>query len=93
LLDFEREIAMIALKCEIEYTFNGIAGFLYQSAKDQICWAGYKVSSMINIVMEIGRVMYMEEKSYNNLKLEKQPMSSFSISQALKMAFGDGTNG
>lgn len=84
---------MIALKCEVEYTFNGIAGFLYQSAKDQIAWAGYKISSLINIVMEIGRVMYMEEKSYKKLKLEKQDMSSSSISKALKMAFGDGNNG
>ena len=86
---FEQELLFVCSKCEPNYSFNGVVGFLYESAKDQLEFANLSIKDWINFVMDIGRLTYMDEKDF--AKQDKKPLtSSEAIAAALVSAFGDG---
>ena len=43
---------------------SGVVGYLYQSAKDSIKWHKQKPKEFINLVMSIGRLVYLSDEDF-----------------------------
>jgi len=68
----------------------GRVGYLYESVKDNIRWTKLSVKRYVKIISNIGQIMALSDENYNKEKVKAMKMSSSSIAEALKSAFGDG---
>ncbi len=59
-----RVLLSITARCEMEIGFNGVTGFLYQSAKDNIKWHKLDVKRYIQEVMYLGRMISLDEEKW-----------------------------
>ncbi|RLG39373.1 MAG: hypothetical protein DRO01_05800 [Thermoproteota archaeon] len=86
LQDFEIHLATVAAKCEVQYGFNGLTGFLYDSVKDQLEWVGLSVKHYVGTVMEIGRYMVMKDEDFAKVRLNSKSVSEMSEDDINKLA-------
>jgi len=87
LKQFEIALANIASKCSINYGAMGAIGFLYESVKDEIRWAGIRPKFYTKIVMRIGELVTMDEKEYKKRVVKDGEMTDDEIANILKTAF------
>ena len=90
LQSFEVALVLVASKCEYTYGFSGRAGFLYQSAKDQLKWNGLPVKAYLSLIMQIGTVMSLSDEDYHKEKGKVVAMSTTDIDAVFIAAFGKG---
>ena len=58
--------------CQPDYSgMSGVVGYLYQSAKDSIKWHNLKPKDFINLIMSIGRLVYLSDEDFNKLDVSK----------------------
>jgi len=48
---------------------SGVVGYLYQSAKDSIKWHKQKPKELINLIMDIGRLVYMPDEEFEKISV------------------------
>jgi hypothetical protein len=48
----------------VNYTINGISGYLYQSVKDQLKWNNISVKEYTNSLMHIGTMIYGSDEYF-----------------------------
>lgn len=68
----------------------GRVGYLYDSMKDRLKWSKLSVKYYLKMISQIGQILSMSEDDYKKEKVKTMKMSSDSIAEALKSAFGDG---
>jgi hypothetical protein len=49
---------------------SGVVGYLYQSAKDSIKWHRQKPKELINLIMDIGRLVYLPDEEFEKISIE-----------------------
>jgi hypothetical protein len=81
---------MVASKCAINYGGMGAVGFLYESIKDELKWAGFRRKYYTNFLIRLGQIFVMDEKEYNKQKVKHLEMNGDEIKATLIAAFGDG---
>jgi hypothetical protein len=77
-MSFEKVLAYVASQCEYNYGAMGRAGYLYESVKDQLKWAGMTVKNHIRTVMRIGDLMSMNDEDYKDASKENLPAAGMS---------------
>lgn len=87
---FEHVLADVASRCEYGYGGMGRSGFLYGSVKDQLKWKNLSASQWVTIVMEIGKYLVLDDKTWEKVKNSQATTGGADISSALIAAFGDG---
>jgi hypothetical protein len=81
---------MVASKCAINYGAMGAVGFLYESVKDELKWAGFSQKHYTNFLIRLGQIFVMEDKEFNKQKVKYLEMNTNEIKATLIAAFGDG---
>ncbi|NOX15959.1 MAG: hypothetical protein GXP61_08045 [Epsilonproteobacteria bacterium] len=87
---FEVILSKVASRCEYEYGFNGVVGYMYASVKDNLRWNNLSIKHYIHILMGIGRFMALDEKDFAKESVKQNKMDPKNIASALISAFGDG---
>ncbi len=83
-------LASVAARCEYSYGAMGRVGFLYRSMKDRLKWVKLSIKHYVRLISQVGQILSMSEEDYKKEKVKAIKMSSSSIAEALKSAFGDG---
>ena len=86
LQDFEIHLSQVSSRCEFQYGFNGLTGFLYESVKDQLLWAGLNVKHYVGVMMEIGRYLAMKDDDFAKVKSSSKSVSEMSSDDINKLA-------
>ena len=87
---YELILANVASKCSIAYGAMGAIGFIYESVKDELYWAGLSRKRYTSLLMKVGSLYCLDEKEYNKLRVREFRMSGDEIATRLKAIFGDG---
>lgn len=90
MLEFEKILAGIASKCSVNYGAMGAVGYIYESVKDELRWAGLRAKFYTNLLMRIGMYFVMEDDKYNEIKVKQTTMQQDEITQKFLLTFGDG---
>ena len=81
---------MVASKCAINYGAMGAVGFLYESIKDELKWAGFRRKYYTNFLIRLGQIFVLDDKEFNKQKVKYTEMNADEIKTTLTAAFGDG---
>ena len=66
----------------------GATGYLYESIKDNLKWAGIRKKFYVNIISKIGILYVLDDETYNKEKLKYINMDTEEITNTLKAVFG-----
>lgn len=80
-------LANVASKCSISAGAMGASGFIYESVKDELSWAGLRKKFYTRLLMQVGTLIVMEEEHYKKAVVERGEMSDDEIANVLKTAF------
>jgi len=83
-------LANVASKCRIEYSAMGATGYLYESVKDELKWAGLRRKCYVAIISKIGSLIVLEDEEYNKKKVQETKMEADEMANALIQVFGSG---
>ncbi len=66
----------VCRSCEPEYTFNGIAGYLYDSVKDSLDDFNLSKKHYRKQISDIGRLHYLKDEDFNTVLQKHQSEQS-----------------
>jgi len=46
---------------------GGVVGYLYDSAKDAIKWSNLKPKHFVNLVMQVGQLVYLSDEDFDKI--------------------------
>ncbi len=87
-MEFESILAYVASKCSFSYGFSGATGFLYESAKDELRWAGMRPKYYVRLIMHIGELVALDDEAFEKAKVRNIKMEPGDMAARLKAAFG-----
>lgn len=66
----------------------GATGYLYESIKDNLKWAGIRKRFYVGIISKIGALFVLDDETYNKERLKYMNMDTNEITNTLKAVFG-----
>jgi len=86
LQELEFYLLNVASRCEINIGFNGAAGFVYQSVKDQLKWNNLSVKKYIGLIMQIGYYATLKKEDFDKIGGIQKKVSEMSEDQINTLA-------
>ena len=66
----------------------GATGYLYESIKDNLKWAGIRKKFYVGIISKIGALFVLDDEAYNKERVKHTNMDTEEIANTLKAVFG-----